>query len=85
MSDYVKRAEGLADQYLSMLAASQEQFLKSLETVTASMPKVAPTPTPFTADLPTPGELAEANFAFAAKLLKQQKEFTDRLFAGQAS
>ena len=39
-------------------------------------------PTPaFAADLPTPQEITEANFAFATKLLKQQKKFADKLFA----
>ena len=30
MSDYVKKASGVGDQYLSALAESQEQFLKTL-------------------------------------------------------
>jgi hypothetical protein len=32
-------------------------------------------------ELPTPKEVVEANFAFAAKLLKQQKDFTEKLVA----
>ena len=79
MSDYVKRASGLGDQYLAALAESQEQFLKTLTTFSAWTPK-APA-ADFAAGLPTPKEVVEANFAFAAKLLKQQKEFTEKLVA----
>ena len=35
----------------------------------------------FAAELPTPKELVEANFAFASKLLNQQKDFTEKFFA----
>ena len=91
MSEYVKLATGVADQYLTALAETQEQFLKSVTTFTALLPKVAPdapvTPafTPaFAAELPTPKEVIEANFAFASKLLKQQKDFTEKLVARPA-
>jgi hypothetical protein len=80
MSEYVKRATGVADQYLTALAESQEQFLKTLTTFSAMAPKVPAAPVPeFAAELPTPKEVIEANFAFAAKLLKQQKDFTEKL------
>ena len=82
MSDYVKRATGAADQYLTALAESQEQFLKTLTAFSAWVPKTPATPVPeFVAELPTPKEVVEANFAFAAKLLKQQKDFTEKLVA----
>lgn len=82
MSDYVKRAGGVADQYLSALAESQEQFLKTLTTFQSWVPKVPATPVPeFATALPTPKEVVEANFAFAAKLLKQQKDFTEKFVA----
>ena len=85
MSDYVKIASGVADQYLTALAESQETFLKSVTAFAAKTPVAAlPTP-PFAVELPTPREVAEANFAFATKLLKQQKAFTDKLFAASAS
>ena len=38
----------------------------------------------FVAALPSPKEVVEANFAFAAKLLKQQKDFTEKLVAATA-
>ena len=78
MSDYVKRANGVADQYLAALAESQEQFLKTLTAFSSWAPKAA---APVAAELPTPKEVVEANFAFAAKLLKQQKDFTEKLVA----
>lgn len=79
MSNYAKVAAEAGDQYLNLLAQGQEQFLKAVNASTAWTPK-APTFAP-TADLPTPSEIAEANFAFAVKLLKQQQAFTEKLFA----
>ena len=83
MSEYVKLATGAGDQFLATLAESQETFLKSLSALSSSWtPVQAPVAVPaFAAELPTPKEVLEANFAFASKLLKQQKEFTDKFFA----
>jgi len=83
MPNYAKLSEDASDQYLTMLAEGQEQFLKAVKTWAASVPPVAPGfTTPLTNDFfPTPREVAEANFAFMAKLLKQQKSFADKLFA----
>ena len=86
MSDYVKRATGVGDQYLTALAESQEQFLKTLTTFSALVPKVPASTVPeFFAGLPTPKEVIEANFVFAAKLLKQQKDFTEKLIAATST
>ena len=86
MSDYVKRASGFGDQYLTALAESQEQFLKTLATFASWVPKV---PTPKTPELaievPTAKEVVEANFAFATKLLKQHKDFTEKLVAATSA
>jgi hypothetical protein len=82
MSNYVKLATEAGDQYLNLLAEGQEQFLKSLNAFAAATPALYAVPTPpVVADIPTPREIAEANFAFAAKLLKQQKVFAEKLFA----
>ncbi|MGH9238938.1 MAG: hypothetical protein ACRD3G_12940 [Vicinamibacterales bacterium] len=81
MSDYVKRANGVGDQYLAALADSQEQFLKTLTAFSSWVPKVPAAAAPVAAELPTPKEVVEANFAFAAKLLEQQKDFTEKLVA----
>jgi len=84
MSEYVKLATGASDQFLAALAESQKTFLKSLSAVSSSwtpvQAPVAAVPA-FAADLPTPKEIVEANFAFASKLLKQQKDFTEKFFA----
>jgi hypothetical protein len=84
MSEYVKLATGAGDQFLAALAESQETFLKSLSAFSSSWtPVQAPVAAvpPFAAELPTPKEVVEANFAFASKLLKQQKDFTEKFFA----
>ena len=86
MSEYLKQATEAGDQYLSALAESQEQFLKAVSAASAWVPKVPTPPAPaFVATLPTAREVVEANFAFAAKLLKQQKDFTEKLIAATIS
>ena len=79
-SNYLKLATDAGDQFLATLAEGQETFLKSLATMST-----APTPAPaipaFTAALPTIQEVTEANFSFAQKLLKQQKDFIEKLVA----
>ena len=88
MSEYVKLAAGAGDQFLTALAESQETFLKSLSAFSSSWtPAQAPVAAvpAFAAELPTPKEVVEANFAFASKLLKQQKEFTEKFFAATAT
>jgi hypothetical protein len=82
MSDYVKLAAAATDQYLTTLADSQESFLKYVTEFTSKLPAAPVVPAPaFAVDMPTPLEVTEANFAFAAKLLKQQKTFVQKLVA----
>ena len=86
MSEYVKLASGAGDQFLSALAESQETFLKSVSAFSSWTPAPQPVATPaafqaFTTELPTAKEVADASFAFASKLLKQQKEFTEKFLA----
>jgi len=84
MSEFVKLATTVGDQYLSSLAESQEAFLKAMAPLTEMASKMPSMPMPapaFAMDLPTPQEITEANFAFVTKLLKQQKKFADKLFA----
>ena len=86
MSEYVKQVTEAGDKYLSALAESQEQFLKAVTTASAWLPKAPVAPVPgFAAALPTAREVVEANFAFASKLLKQQKDFTEKLFSSPVS
>ena len=85
MSEYVKLAAGAGDQFLTALAESQETFLKSVTAFSSSIPATPVAPAfaapAFAAELPSPKEVAEANFAFASKLLKQQKDFTEKFLA----
>jgi len=83
MSSYVKLAAETGDKYLTALSEFQDNFLKS---VTAGAERVkaattATTPPAFEFPFPTATDLAEANFAFAQKLLKQQKSFVEKLLA----
>ncbi len=83
MSNYVKLATDAGDQYLTTLAEAQENFLK---TTTALAAKLPPAPADGDARLhspafPTAQEVTEASFAFAQKLLKQQKSFAEKLLA----
>jgi hypothetical protein len=87
MSEYVKLATGAGDQFLAALAESQETFLKSVSALSSSWtPLQSPVAVPaFAAELPTPKEMIEANYAFVSKLLKQQKDFSDKFFAATAA
>jgi hypothetical protein len=82
MSEYVKFATSAADQYLSAVAEAQDSFLKSMTPFQqmASMSPKMPASS-FMPELPTLAEIAEANFEFANKFLKQQKKFTEKFFA----
>ncbi len=77
--NYLKLATDAGDQFLSTLAEGQDTFLKSLATL--STPPPPPSIPAFATALPTLQEVTEANFAFAQKLIKQQKEFIDKLVA----
>lgn len=82
MSDYVKTATEAGDQFLAGVAEAQDNMLKAMAPYTEwASTQTRMAPPAFSADLPTPQEITEANFAFAAKLLKQQKKFADKLFA----
>ena len=89
MSNYVKQATDAGDQYLASLAEIQENFLKTTSAFAARFTPVTPmvTPPAFAAapELPTAQELTEAAFAFAQKLLKQQKTFAEKVLAASTS
>jgi hypothetical protein len=89
MSSYVKLATDAGDQYLAKLAELQEAFLKNAAAFTAQLPAVTPPaveiPAAFTATFPTPQEVTEASFAFAQKLLKQQKIFAEKFASASAA
>ena len=82
MSEYVKYATTAGDQYLASLSEMQEAFVKGMTPftqMTSTLPK-APAAS-WMPELPTMAEITEANFAFANKLLKQQKKFAEKLFS----
>ena len=84
MSTYVKMMTDAGDQYLATLAEMQETFLKNASTFVSRFATATPAAVEvpaFAASLPTAQEVTEANFAFAQKLLKQQKSFTEKLVA----
>jgi hypothetical protein len=84
MSNYVKLATDAGDQYLASLAQIQENFVKATSSFAARFAAATPTietPPAFAAAIPTPQEITEASFAFAQKLLKQQKTFVEKLLA----
>jgi hypothetical protein len=83
MSNYVKLATDAGDQYLASLAEIQESFLKASATFAARFAANVPaieTPAALAA-FPTAQEVSDVSFAFAQKLLKQQKSFAEKLFA----
>ena len=82
MSEYVKFATSTGDQYLAALAEVQDTFLKSMTPFSQWASTVPQMPaSSFAPEMPTLQEVTEANFAFASKLLKQQKKFAEKLFA----
>jgi hypothetical protein len=82
MSEYVKLATGVGDLYLAALGEFQETVLKSMTALSDATPTGPKMPVlPFVADFPTPLEVAEANFSFTEKLLKQQKTFAEKFLA----
>jgi hypothetical protein len=82
MSDYVKQASKAGEKYLSAVTEGQESFLKYAAAYSEWISKVPTVPAPgYVSELPTPREIAEANFDFVNKLLAQQKAFADKLFA----
>jgi hypothetical protein len=89
MSNYVKLATDLGDQYLATLSEMQENFLKASAAFAARLTTPATPafemPAAFAAALPTPAEVTEASFGFAQKLLKQQKSFAEKLLATGAT
>jgi hypothetical protein len=87
MSNYVKLATDAGDQYLATLAEAQENFLKATTAFAARFTPATPVETPpaFAAVFPTPQEVTEASFAFAQKLLKQQKTFAEKLLAASTT
>ena len=58
--------------------AAVTQWRDAVAAATAAMPQSPPGSTPID-PMPTPAEMAEASYAFAAKLLADQSRFMDAL------
>ncbi len=80
MASYVKSAAEAGDKYLTSLSEFQDNFLKAVTTGAERIKTASGTPA-FEFPVPTAADVAEANFAFAQKLLKQQKTFIEKLLA----
>jgi hypothetical protein len=84
MSNYPNAAAEAGDKYLAMLAQGQEQFVEFVRSSRELIPQVPAefaaqaSPAPFA--MPSPQDVADAQYQFATKLLKQQETFTRRLY-----
>lgn len=82
MSNYPNLAAEAGDKYLAMLAQGQDQivdFVRSSREMMPQMPAPQSAQLPFA--MPSPRELADAQYDFAARLLKQQQEFAKKLYS----
>lgn len=81
MLNYTKMFADAGDQYLATLGEMQENFLKARTALSAKLPAPPPVENPFASVFPSAQDMTEASFAFAQKLLKQQKSFAEKLLA----
>ena len=84
------KIDDFQQQALEMLRAQQESYVaavkawrEALAAGESSVPPPSPEPTPLHM-LPTPTEMTEAYYAFAAKLLADQSRFMDALSQAMA-
>ena len=82
------KTEEFQTQARDMLRAQQEAYLNAVkkwrEAMAAGQPNVAWPQIPKTDMMPTPAEVAEASYAFAAKLLADQSRFMEELSRAMA-
>jgi hypothetical protein len=83
------KADDFQQQALDMLRAQQEAYVAAVkawrEALAAGEVQPAPSPAPTPLHmLPTPTEMAEAYYAFAAKLLADQSRFMEALSKAMA-
>lgn len=81
MMNYTKMFTDAGEQYLATLGEMQENFLKARSALAAKLPTPPAVENPFASMFPSPQDMTEASFAFAQKLLKQQKSFAEKLLA----
>jgi hypothetical protein len=77
MTTTIEITESLQDGFIKALETSQRLTLEAFGAGTASLKETLPTPptAPFSGALPTAGELVDATFGFAEKIMKSQKAF----------
>ena len=86
------KTDDFQQQAIDMLRAQQEAYIAAVKAwreaiaagESASVPPPSPQPTPMQM-LPTPTEMAEAYYAFAAKLLADQSRFMEALSQAMAT
>jgi len=86
------KADDFQQQALDMLRAQQETYVAAVKAwrealaagAAANVPPPSPQPTAMHM-LPTPTEMAEAYYAFAAKLLAEQSRFMEALSQAMAA
>ena len=87
------KTDDFQNQTLEMLRAQQEAYIAAVKAwrealaageASATPPPPTPEPTPLHM-LPTPTEMAEAYYAFAAKLLADQSRFMEALSKAMAT
>ena len=84
------KSDDFQKQALDMLHAQQEAYVAAVkawrEALAAGEVKAPPSPEPTAMNmLPTPAEMAEAYYAFAAKLLADQSRFMEALSQAMAT
>ena len=82
------KTDDFQTQTLELLRAQQEAYLEAVKAWREAMAAGAQAPTwpqfPKVDLLPTPSEVAEASYAFAAKLLADQSRFMEELSRAMA-
>jgi hypothetical protein len=82
-----KEIEDFQEQTLELLRAQQDAYIAAVKAwheaavsaaASGQQPPASPTPAPLEA-LPTPAEMAEATYTFAAKLLADQSRFMQEI------
>lgn len=84
-ADFQNQARELLRAQQDAYVAAVTAWREAVEAATAAgtQPPPSPTPTPINL-MPTPAEMAEASYAFAAKLLADQSRFMEALSKAMA-
>ena len=84
-AEFQKQAQELLRAQQDAYVAAVKAWREAVTAATAAGAQPPPSPTPASFDmLPTPNEVAEASYAFAAKLLADQSRFMEALSKAMA-